>query len=73
MLLCTANASRCVVKIHICVDAFHLELDAICSILCYYAASSGISLPTLRDTISGRICIGQDIQEEDFRLRFLDH
>jgi hypothetical protein len=46
MLHTRARAHRCV------ISGFRGELDDTCVILSYYAASSGIFLPTFRDNLS---------------------
>jgi hypothetical protein len=53
------------------ISGFRRDVDEICALLVYYAASSGNPLPTFRDSI-GPIFKGQEVQEAELELGFLD-
>jgi hypothetical protein len=53
-------------------SGFCRDVDDICPLLGYYAASSGNPLPTFQDNLSGPILKGQEVQEENDFLTLED-
>jgi hypothetical protein len=51
------------------ISGFRRHIDEICTLLEYYAASSGNPLPTFQDNVSGPIFKGQEVY---FLLGLLD-
>ena len=47
------------------ISGFRRDVDEICALLRYYAASSGNPLPTFRDSISVPPSKRQQVQEEE--------
>ena len=46
------------------ISGFRRDVDEICALLGYYAASTGNLLPTFRDNLSAPIFKGQEVQED---------
>ena len=56
-------------EVRFVILGFRREEDETCALLGCYAACSGNSLPTFRDSLSDPIFKGQGIQEEKYMLK----